>query len=315
MQLKNKTSDLKKIYDEIEIPNELDKVIDEAFRKGRNEIMYSQNVKNKKRNNGLKKAMVGIAAGFIIFTTGVNTVPSFADSMGNIPILGNLVQILQINKGIGQGGQITDGADVKFITLKEIKNGEQIIIDFSAGEEKMENAPHFEVSYNENPYTMTFTISGARSLTAEKDFKEIVNSKYVEDVYKLITLDDSAVRFNIVFNQPVDFTVEEYEAPGQIVINLSEDGTKGNVSPIYSVRTNSYSFGEEFGQLEEMFYGFEDVRVLKDKEGSFLIEIGQFSSKEEAEVELKEVIDKVGDSIKLHVEEREAVAIPRTITE
>ena len=37
-----------------------------------------------------------------------------------------------------------------------------------------------------------------------------------------MTLDDSAQRFNIVFNQPIDFKVEEYKNPAYIKIQISK---------------------------------------------------------------------------------------------
>ena len=146
-----------------------------------------------------------------------------ARSLEGIPGLGTLVKVLQFNKGTATGGEVTD------------------------------TAAHFKVDYKNNPSTMTFTINGARALSGEKDFKTIKKSSYVSDVYKNMILDDSAVKFTIVFNKPVKYEVMEYKNPAHIAVTLSED--KNEIAKtVYSVRTSSYGFGEILGQIEEQCY-------------------------------------------------------------
>lgn len=97
-----------------------------------------------------------------------------------------------------------------------------------------------------------------RKLDAEKDFGELKKSKYIKDVYRIITLDDSAVRFNVVFNQPVKYEVVEYKEPAQVVVTLSNGQEKDE--PVYSVRSASYPMGEELGILEELIFNEDDRR-------------------------------------------------------
>ena len=88
--------------------------------------------------------------------------------------MGTLVNILQFNNGSSQGGEITDGIDVDFISLDQEKDSDVIIINFSGfGEENQEIAPSFNIDYKESPYTMTFSISGARGLSASEYFEEL----------------------------------------------------------------------------------------------------------------------------------------------
>lgn len=270
-----------------------------------------KNNRNKKR---IINSFISVAAAVGIFTLSVNISPSFANSLEGIPVLGTLVNILQFNNGSSQGGEITDGIDVDFISLDQEKDSDVIIINFSGfGEENQEIAPSFNIDYKESPYTMTFSIFGARGLSASEYFEELKKSKYIQDVYELMTLDDSAQRFNIVFNQPVDFKVEEYKNPAYLKVQISRDTEKVSEQKIYSIRTSSYERGEEFAILEEILFEIEDLRVLKDSNGTYLYELGQYSSDKEAQEKLKEYKDIFKDSVNLYVEERTIDEVPQSM--
>jgi hypothetical protein len=102
---------------------------------------------------------------FTIFTISINTIPTFARSLEGIPGLGNLVKVLQFNKGTATGGEITDGVDANSITLNQNGNTETIVINFTNNNEFTDTAANFKVDYKNNPSTMTFTINGARALS------------------------------------------------------------------------------------------------------------------------------------------------------
>lgn len=307
--MKNNTDDLKKVYSDIKIPNALDDTISNSILRGKNYM--KKNNRNKKR---IINSFISVAAAVGIFTLSVNISPSFANSLEGIPVLGTLVNILQFNNGSSQGGEITDGIDVDFISLDQEKDSDVIIINFSGfGEENQEIAPSFNIDYKESPYTMTFSIFGARGLSASEYFEELKKSKYIQDVYELMTLDDSAQRFNIVFNQPVDFKVEEYKNPAYLKVQISRDTEKVSEQKIYSIRTGSYERGEEFAILEEILFEIEDLRVLKDSNGTYLYELCQYSSDKEAQEKLKEYKDIFKDSVNLYVEERTMDEVPQSM--
>lgn len=300
-------NDLKNDYDNIEIPNELDDFIKKGVMKGREE-MKKNNSKNK-----WFKGVASTAAVFVAFTLSVNTIPAFANSIINIPVIGDLVKIVQIDKESVTGGKITDGTDVDSIEIKENAEGESIVIGISKDNVIADIAPHFDVEYNESPYTLTFTISGARGLSAEKYFDSLKENKFVSDVYKIITMDDSMVRFNAVLNGPVKVEVQEYKDPAQIIVNLTKD-EETNVKTIYSVRSASYPNGETIGIMEEMF-GFETSRIIKDEDGTFLVEAGTFESEEAANEKIEEIKNNFGSDMKIYIEERNARDIPKVISE
>jgi len=135
---------------------------------------------------------------------------------------------------------------------------------------------------------MTFAISGVRMLSAAKDFEAIKSSKYVKDVYTIMTLDDSMVRFVVEFNGPVSYEVKEMMDPASLLLKLKADDSVED-SKLYSVRTVSYSFGESIGHIEEKLKDYANLRVLKDQEGTFAVEVGLFESENEAERILREL--------------------------
>lgn len=302
--MSNRIDNLKKVYEEIEIPNNLDEVVNNALKNGGNKM-------NKEKANVNRRWIKGggiAAAVAIVFTISVNTMPVFANSLIKIPGVGQLVKVLQFKDGKGEGGKITDGADVNIIRLKSNKDSESIIINFAQAGEGSTTAPSYKIDYKNNPYTMTFTISGARKLNAEEYFEKLKESKYISDVYRLMTLDDSMVRFTVVFNKPIKYEVKEYKEPAYLEVDIKEDKVKEEI--MYSVRTTSQPFGEGIGQVEEILFEESEKRMLKDLKGTFLVEVGIYNSKEEAEKKLQEVKGKYASQLKFFIEERKGADFP-----
>ena len=306
--MSNNLEDLKKVYDDIEIPENLSEFVNTSLEKGR------LRMKKEKVKKGWIKGFTATAAIFTAFTISINTIPTFANSLVGVPVVGNLVRVLQFNKGTAVGGKITDGVDANSINLKKNEISETIIINFTNNSDSnvTNNVAHFKVDYKNNPSTMTFTINGARALTAEKDFEAIKKSSYVSDVYKNMILDDSAVKFTIVFNKPIKYEVKEYENPAHIVVSLSEDKTE-SLKTVYSVRTPSYEFGESLGIIEEQSFEEPNIRTLKDNNGTFCIDAGAFNTKAEADSRIKDLATKHGENLKFVIEERSSLEIPKEI--
>jgi hypothetical protein len=296
---REKFNKLKKDYDEIEIPDELYFAVRMGIERGKKHM-----AKNKTKNTYLK-AIAGVAAALVILTAGVNVSPAFADALDNIPVVGSLVKVLQFNNGKASGGEITDGTDISGIDTAKDGEFEKIIMKFSQGGNVQENVGAFKVRYDENPYTMTFEIGGARRFSAQENFAKILENKYVKDIYQIITLDDSLIRFVVEFKGPVEYKVEEMKDPASIVISLKED--KDYVEKTsFSLRTESYPYGETLGILEEKFMFDNETRILKDDNGLYFVEINCFDTKDMAEKKLAEL----GTDTKLFVEERTAVNAP-----
>lgn len=295
---------LKEEYEQIEIPSELDAFIQLGIDRGRKEVIAKSKIVNE---------VLRICASFIIalalFTGVINASPAFADALKSIPIVGKLVEILQFKDGKSNGGVITDGTDISNIGLIKEEGYENIIINFSKDDELQLNVGAFKVRYEESPYTMIFEIGGARKISAKESFEKILESKYVKDVYTIITLDDSLIRFAIEFEVPIKYEVKEMKEPASIVISLKED-KQFVAKNMYSLRTNSYPYGEPLGVLEEKLSAINPTRILKDAEGMYFVELQLFDTKEEALSRLKEISGLINDPV--IIEERSGVESPKS---
>jgi hypothetical protein len=300
--LDKRIKDLKNKYEQIDIPENVDEVIDKGIMKGRMEM------KRERQKRNWVKGLGAVAAAALLLTVTVNMSPAVANSIENIPGVGKLVQVLKFDQGTSSGGTVTDGSDVSFIVWQrdqQDKDIEKLIINFGSGDNAVQDiAPNYDINYSQYPCSMTFTVSGARKLSAEKDLAALKESKFITDAYKLLTMDDSMVRFTVNFNGPVEYEVKEYQEPAQLVVTLQKDRDASLDQAVYSVRTASYPWGEGFGMLEEQLMGIESRRVLKDKKGTFLVETGYFTTEQEAKIQQEELTKTYGENLQLYVEKR-----------
>lgn len=86
----NNIKKAKKVYNTIEIPEELEYTINKA-------VLHSKIKKNNKFNN-IKYAITAMACTFFAFIFIVNVNPSFASSISEIPIIGDMAKIFTIKE-------------------------------------------------------------------------------------------------------------------------------------------------------------------------------------------------------------------------
>jgi hypothetical protein len=305
---KNSIEDLKNQYDSIKIPEEeLQKAMQDSIIRAE-----AKESKRKNRNRWIHSVGISAAAALVLLTISINTMPVVADSLEEIPGLGKLVSILNFNHGDAQGGIITDGSDISVINVVKNKNKDHIIIHFAQNGTDQSQASSYKINYSETPYTMTFSIGGARKISAEQDFENLKKSTLIQDAYKIITLDDSMQRFSITFRKPVLYEVKEYKEPAQLVVTITEDQPKEKMS-VYSVRTASYPFGETLGIVDEMLMDQPGRRILKDQNGTFCVEVACFTNEADANNKLKELKERMGPDTMFIIEKRNAEDIPKEI--
>jgi len=95
-EFRNNMNKIREDYDHIEIPKELEMTVRrsvENFKKQKR----NNKMKNKMKNN-MKNIMVTAAAAAIVFTGAVNMSPAFAESMTDIPVVGNIVRVVNFNQ-------------------------------------------------------------------------------------------------------------------------------------------------------------------------------------------------------------------------
>ncbi|MFV0517369.1 MAG: DUF4179 domain-containing protein [Aminipila sp.] len=269
---------MKQFKQDLSIPLELDKAINEGIKKGRIKM---------EKNNAVRKRVMGVAAAAVIgvglFGVGVNVSPAFADSIKDVPVLGTLVEVFQMNKENVSGGK-AEAHSKGEISLSREEGKERLIINFADSE----NANKYDATYLKNPQSITITLPGSTDVKLLSDYKRSEGeSDFIKSVYKLTTLDDSMLRYVVEIEDYSDVQISEYKNPGQIVVELTKNENY-DFEEIYSVRSYSFDDGEEFAVVEENL-GKETHRILKDEQESRFIEFAQFATKEKAQAFAKEV--------------------------
>ncbi|WP_339253332.1 DUF3298 domain-containing protein [Sporosarcina sp. FSL W8-0480] len=81
---------LKKDYENTEIPNELNEVVNATIREAK--------LEQRKKRPVFRNSIIGVAASAAIFVGSINVSPAFANTMVNVPILGSIVQVLTVQQ-------------------------------------------------------------------------------------------------------------------------------------------------------------------------------------------------------------------------
>ncbi len=80
---------LKKSYDNIDIPPELNDVVKDSIRQAK---------ASQKKRPFLKQWTIGAVAAAALFVSSINMSPTMAQAMANIPVLGSIVEVLTVQK-------------------------------------------------------------------------------------------------------------------------------------------------------------------------------------------------------------------------
>lgn len=283
--------DLKE-YDNIKVPERLNEYIDKGIEKG---INY------KKRNGS--NTFIKVASILLISTVtllSVSNIPAVAKELIKIPVIGQIVKVLDLTKNNEFGGIITDGNSLIVDSLNE----NSINIYFSKDGALVENAPHYEIEYREYPYTIVLTFDGVRGLYGTYIEEKVKQLPQVKDVYSIMALDDSRRKIAIEFKENIDFKVTELKEPAMIQIELN-DKKEIEGKTAYFIRTQEFDYGEEIAMVEESLMYYENVQVQKVKNEKYIIQFGPYENKEEAELMIKSIESDENITVKFYLESRE----------
>ncbi len=218
-------------------------------------------------------------------------------------------------EAIIQGGEITDGRDLRNIRWGKHPEFERIVLDIYEGAyyEKGPVVPvpcHFVVEYEYYPFRFTVTLNGIRARNAE--YRSIPESSVIEETYLIPYLDDSGIKFGIALKGPVEFEVFELHNPGRIVIDMRENPVKLDLPEVYSLRTATGLGVEDLGHLQEIMLGLgsEKPRILMTQDGKLFFEEGYYSTIEKANQRKDEIASSV-EGVEFFIEKRGPGSVPR----
>lgn len=284
-----------KDYDDIKVPNNLHEYIEKGIEKGMN---------NEKKSliSRIKPLPVALVGALVITT--VSNIPSFAGELINIPIIGEVVKVLDFTGSTDNteyGGMITDGNQMIIDSLSD----KSINIYFTKDGELVENSPNYEIEYRKYPNTMVFTFNGVRGVEGSNIVDKVKEMPYVVDVYNLMILDDSARKIAIEFDKNVSAEVIELKNPAMIEIKLDnkKEATTNEVG--YYVTSKEYAYGEELAMAQEALMNVSKAEVQKNINDMFVIQFGPFSSEELAKDKLNDLLNNGSEGYEFYVEKRE----------
>ena len=186
----DKIDKLKENYNNIEIPKELDDVINDAFNESENKKL--ENNKKDWRRNMKKWYASAAAVGLIIVS--VNASSTFAKSLENIPVIGNIIRVVNFNNyRIDKDGMdvsislpevSSDSKDLEYKLNKEFeKEGKEAYNKYEAEVEQLENegqtthksAEMWSETVAENDKTLSVAIYNTETEASASTSRKIYN--------------------------------------------------------------------------------------------------------------------------------------------
>ena len=268
----------KEKYDNFEIPENLNTVLNEAIRKA------------KKERRVRLRWISSVAAMLCLLFLGANITPVYSYA-SQIPVIGSVVQILHI----GTGGERTDG-----VQAAAEAEGESVQIRFESSSEQLNSALVYDVSYLQAPNRFVMNLHGVRSIDFDSIRQSLLDTQAVQDVYRCMIGDDSSFGFVVVLNSGYTYEITEYENPASLSVEFRQEEQAQPEQTIYYLRSQTVAYGEELGMLNEQFFRWEATQ-LKTQEGDYIVTIGQYATQEEAEAALQELEQEFGGETGLYV--------------
>ncbi len=166
----------------IEIPKELDDVINDAFNESENKKL--ENNKKDWRRNMKKWYASAAAVGLIIVS--VNASSTFAKSLENIPVIGNIIRVVNFNNyRIDKDGMdvsislpevSSDSKDLEYKLNKEFeKEGKEAYKKYEAEVEKLEKEGKTTQTVAENDKTLSVAIYNTETEASASTSRKIYN--------------------------------------------------------------------------------------------------------------------------------------------
>ena len=189
----DKIDKLKENYNNIEIPKELDDVINDAFNESENKKLEN-NKKDWRRNMKNMKKWYASAAAVGLIIVSVNASSTFAKSLENIPVIGNIIRVVNFNNyRIDKDGMdvsislpevSSDSKDLEYKLNKEFeKEGKEAYKKYEAEVEKLEKegkTPHkseemWSETVAENDKTLSVAIYNTETEASASTSRKIYN--------------------------------------------------------------------------------------------------------------------------------------------
>lgn len=253
----------------VPIPDDLDEAIQRGFTCGK-----AAAARRARTQRLVVRSVCSLALAMGLFVGGIRVSPAFAAAMGELPVLGELVQLFGKNEPLAQGGS-PDGAGQATLTMERSGTTEQMRLEFQQAD-----ASQYRAEFASYPKTVTITLPGTTGVEILSQISRSTDtSQYIKSVCQLPTSTPETTVLQLELESDADVQIQEYRQPGSLVIELTPADIQ--LDTIYSLRT--LSFSEDAAAEVLSAYAGSDVRILRDDAGTFFVELGQYPTREEAE--------------------------------
>lgn len=285
----------KERYDNISIPDEkLLAAIGKGLRKEK---------RQRKKRVFQRAAVTAAACILLLFScSNISVLYTYAKE---IPIIKEFVQALRIGRG---------GKEQRNVTPMVYADSRSITFSFSLDGEVTDQVLSYSISYHYAPARVQIvfhgTDSGFYDLLREK--LEIMDA--VADIYPIKTLAENDAAFVIVLKDLYNYELMEFSNPGSLTIRFYQDAyyTEEEKHPgqiMYFLCTDAVSFEEELVSLL-LEYQEEKPEQLRNAAGEYLLVIGGYDTREEAEENYGAMTEKYGRDHAFHISSGKVEEVP-----
>ena len=232
----------------VPIPEDLHEVIHQGVAQGRQVL-----ARRKWARRAAASSLCSVALAFGLFVGGVRLSPAFAAAVEDLPVLGQLVQVFGVNQEVAQGGSQAQAAA-------------------------------YRAEFASYPKTVTITLPGTKGVEILSQISRAADtSQYIKSVYQLPTSTQDTAILQLELESDADVQIQEYRDPGSLVIQLTP--AEIQLDTVYSLRT--LSLDQQGVQQAAGQYAQQSPRLLRDDQGTYFLELGQYASLEEAQAALQ----------------------------
>lgn len=238
----NKMDKLIEQYKDIQIPSELDQVVEKALQKSR------------KPKRTKTKWIAGVAAAAVILTTSVNLSPAFAQSLEKVPVIGSVVNVLtfkefKVDEGNYQANikvpaveQLENKSLEQMLNAKYLEDGQQLYEKFMEQQQAFGEGVHLSVSSGYEIKTDTEQL-----LSVGRIIEETAGSSMTTLQYDTIDKQNE-----ILITLPSLFGDTSYvEVISEYIIQQMEEQMKADPSKMYFIDTPDAPMADGFKTIAE----------------------------------------------------------------
>jgi hypothetical protein len=245
---------LKKEYQNIPIPSELDEVVNKALRQGG--VTPVTQLHKSKRLTKMSKIIASMAASLLLFTAAININPAVAKNAAELPVVGSIVKVLTVkNYSINEEkfqAEIDvpkiEGLDNKnlenSLNQKYLAENEQLYQQFISEMEQMKQQGAGNAAVNSGYQVIT---DNEQLLTVKRYVVEVKASAYETIQYDTIDKEKQLlITLPSLFKDDSYINIISENIEGQMKTQMQADENK-----IYWVEVpGQETFGESFKTIE-----------------------------------------------------------------